>query len=259
MNRLDKDACRHACVAKIPKPPATDKRWVNWLCDAWDLYFILGTNQYRYAFDKLRQNLKTEWLKTETDWETIAGWNFFPITVLHTNCGKGTGTSETKSTGKAEWIDSINCGKNTKPLLPRYRDVKPTLSSVFVARGLKLFLVPNHFFDGGVTGVSLIYMKYITSTLGRMILLFESSLMRVFYRRKEIRFIVLWSIWLDGSGAFVYCWFSRLCTLRQIHPLTYAIFGGVFPPGIGIGLDHCGRQVLLSLDGGIEAVGGLIH
>ena len=97
---------------------------------------------------------------------------------------------------------------------------------------LKLFLVPNHFFDGGITGISLLVHEIYDLNLGMVILVLNLPLIAVGYFTvgKRFAFRTLISIILLGISLL----------LIPNHAMTadkflISIFGGAFL-GIGIGL-----------------------
>jgi uncharacterized membrane-anchored protein YitT (DUF2179 family) len=103
---------------------------------------------------------------------------------------------------------------------------------VIASFALKNFLVPNHFFDGGITGVSLLVHELYDYDLALVIVVFNLPLVIISYFSvgKTFAFKTFLSVVLLGISL----------TLIPNYPLTkdtllISIFGGVFL-GIGIGL-----------------------
>jgi uncharacterized membrane-anchored protein YitT (DUF2179 family) len=112
-------------------------------------------------------------------------------------------------------------------------DIILILSGVFIAGfGLKGFLVPNHFLDGGLTGISLLLHEIFHFPLGLLIILFNIpfiitgyfSISRLFAFKSLIAVLLL--------AAFL-VWFPY--PVITSDKLLIAVFGGFFL-GVGIGL-----------------------
>jgi uncharacterized membrane-anchored protein YitT (DUF2179 family) len=106
------------------------------------------------------------------------------------------------------------------------------LGVLLAATGLKGFLVPNHFFDGGVTGISLLMHELNHWNLGLTIILFNIPLMIVSFYTVGKRFalmmlvsVLIFSICLQFIPNF---------SITQ-DKLLISVFGGAFL-GIGVGL-----------------------
>jgi uncharacterized membrane-anchored protein YitT (DUF2179 family) len=103
---------------------------------------------------------------------------------------------------------------------------------MIAAVALKLFLVPNHFFDGGITGISLLVHEIYDFNLGLVILLFNLPLIIVSYYTIGQRFAVrtLMAVILLGICLMLIPMYALTA-----DKLLICIFGGAFL-GIGIGL-----------------------
>ncbi|MBK9658879.1 MAG: YitT family protein [Chitinophagaceae bacterium] len=97
---------------------------------------------------------------------------------------------------------------------------------------LKLFLVPNHFFDGGITGISLLVHEVYHFNLGLVIVLLNLPLVIVSYYTigKRFAFKTLISVILLGI-----CLLLIPNYAMTADKLLISIFGGAFL-GIGVGL-----------------------
>lgn len=97
---------------------------------------------------------------------------------------------------------------------------------------LKGFLVPNHFFDGGITGISLLLHEQYGFNLGYIIVLANIPFIIVSYYAINFKFAI---------KTFICVLLLGICLLYFPYPIiTYdklliSIFGGFFL-GIGIGL-----------------------
>ncbi|KHO45754.1 MAG: hypothetical protein QJ16_C0017G0006 [archaeon GW2011_AR1] len=111
---------------------------------------------------------------------------------------------------------------------------------IFVAFGLKSFLIPNGFIDGGVTGIFLLISFLTPITLD--VLIFILNVPFFFLAKQQIgkQFAVK-----TASGIFILAIILRLVEFPLItqDKLLVAIFGGFFI-GAGIGLSVRGGSVL---------------
>jgi uncharacterized membrane-anchored protein YitT (DUF2179 family) len=113
------------------------------------------------------------------------------------------------------------------------KDVLYTLCGIlFCGFALKGFLVPNHFFDGGITGFSLLIHELYHINIAYVIIVANLPLILLGMYQVNRRFALRTLLAVTGLG---------LCLLFIPYPqitsdkLLVSIFGGVFM-GIGIGL-----------------------
>jgi uncharacterized membrane-anchored protein YitT (DUF2179 family) len=105
---------------------------------------------------------------------------------------------------------------------------------------LKGFLIPNHFFDGGVTGVSLLIHEFYGIPVAYIIVLVNLPFVILSMRLVSLRFAIRTICCIAGLG---------LCLLLVPYPqvtedrLLVAVFGGVFM-GLGVGLAMRGGAAL---------------
>lgn len=107
------------------------------------------------------------------------------------------------------------------------------LTGVMMASiGLKGFLVPNHFFDGGVTGISLLMHELYHWNLGMTIILFNIPLMLISYYTVGKRFALLMLL-----SVFIFSLCLQFIPNFSVtsDKLLISVFGGAFL-GIGVGL-----------------------
>jgi uncharacterized membrane-anchored protein YitT (DUF2179 family) len=97
---------------------------------------------------------------------------------------------------------------------------------------LKGFLVPNHFFDGGVTGISLLVHEIFHINLGILMVLFNLPFIIISYFIASKKFVIktLFAVILLGVSLNI----MPSIALTE-DKLLISIFGGAFL-GVGVGL-----------------------
>jgi uncharacterized membrane-anchored protein YitT (DUF2179 family) len=115
-----------------------------------------------------------------------------------------------------------------------------TLGIFSASFGLKGFLLPNHFIDGGVTGISLL-TEYVT-TLPLSILIFVINFPFIILAYKQISKILAIKTFLAIIGLSLVLAFVDFPMITQ-DKLLIAIFGGLFL-GAGVGFAMRGGSVL---------------
>jgi uncharacterized membrane-anchored protein YitT (DUF2179 family)/HD superfamily phosphodiesterase len=211
-------------------PQTAPNRLSAILCDA-DLYY-LGTDDYEHMAENLFRELiaenmisnKTEWEQQQIDF--LNAHTYFTGTAHEILAAKQeknlvTLKSKTVSEHTSKHHDSI------------WGDIILIVAGVIITSfALKGFLVPNHFFDGGVTGISLLIHEVYHFNLAYVIVL------------ANIPFILL-SVRSVSKGFALKTFFCvvllGICLLYPDFPvitddkLLISIFGGFFL-GLGIGL-----------------------
>lgn len=223
--------CQMILTTKLPQ--SASERLSRLLCDA-DLYY-LGSNEYNSYADKLfREFIKNGYIKNQSEWE-VKQIEFLSTHRYYT----ATATRE-REEGKQKNLQQLQsklmaASSHVKATNPKelIEDFLSMLFGVTIAGfALKCFLVPNHFFDGGVTGVSLLLHELYHFNLAVVIILLNIPLIAVSYysvgRRFAIRTFI--SVILLGICLLVLPEFALTS-----DKLLISIFGGVFL-GIGIGL-----------------------
>ncbi len=223
--------CTIIMATRLPQTPAD--RLGEILADA-DLYY-LGKEGYSEAAARLYSEIKgtgtsmneSEWLVTQVDF--LTGHKYFTRAA-----------NQHLNDGKQKQLDSLRLKMDTA-IVQTHKgdtalflvDMVLTLIGITIAGiALKLFLVPNHFFDGGVTGISLLIHEIYNFNLGLVILLLNLPLIIISYFTigKRFSFRTLISVILLG-----------ICLLLipnyavTADKLLISIFGGAFL-GIGVGL-----------------------
>ncbi len=223
--------CSMIMATKLPQSPKQELG--KYLCDA-DLFY-LGTEKYDEYADKIFIEFKkTGQVKTATEWQ-IKQADFLSSHTYFTRTAR-----EEMEPLKQVVLQKIKAGikanqRHSHKLTSAeiIQDALFVIVGVFIASfALKEFLVPNHFFDGGITGVSLLVHEVYHFNLAIVIIAFNLPLVVISYFSvgKSFAFKTFISVLLLG-----------VClTLLPSYALTddkllISIFGGVFL-GIGIGL-----------------------
>lgn len=222
--------CNMIMATRLPQSPKD--QLAMYLCDA-DLYY-LGTDDYsRYAENIFTEFRKTGRVKTKTEWlirqaDFLSSHRYFTETArVEREPRKQKTLLEIKASMK------VNVPIHKPGLSENIQDAMFIIFGVVIASfALKEFLVPNHFFDGGITGLSLLTHELYHFNLAIVIVLFNLPLIIISYFSVGKSFAVktFLSVVLLGLCLF----------LLPGYPLTsdkllISIFGGVFL-GIGIGL-----------------------
>ena len=221
--------CRMIMATRLPQHPAD--RLAEILCDA-DLYY-LGTDKYGEYSDKLYHELKkTKMVGNDSQWllrqiEFLTSHRYFTKTAQDKlNVQKQAVLTELQ--GKLQH----NVVHKESPL-QLAQDILMALVGITIAGiALKLFLVPNHFFDGGVTGISLLIHELYHFNLGLAILLFNLPLIILGYYIVGRRFAIRTVLCVILLGICLMLIPDYAVTADK---LLISIFGGAFL-GIGIGL-----------------------
>jgi uncharacterized membrane-anchored protein YitT (DUF2179 family) len=114
------------------------------------------------------------------------------------------------------------------------------LANVSAAFGLKGFLIPNSFIDGGVTGISLIVNQITNISLPVLIVVINLPFLIVGYSQIGRTFAIKSIIAIIGLALAIYLIPYPVVTADK---LLVAIFGGFFL-GLGIGLSIRGGAVI---------------
>lgn len=223
--------CRLILVTKVPQMPVTLMEKI--LCDA-DLYY-LGTDKFAQIADNLYSELKEVGLiKSWKDWqqhqiEFLETHNYFTNTVIK-ECGPK--KAKNLSIYKAR-LQNKKSEKENHDHGSTVHDVFLILFGVLTAGfALKGFLVPNHFFDGGVTGTSLLVHELTHFNLSIIILLFNLPLIILGYIIVSKKFAYKTLVTVLLLGLLLQYFPYPIITTDK---LLISIFGGFFL-GLGSGL-----------------------
>jgi uncharacterized membrane-anchored protein YitT (DUF2179 family)/predicted metal-dependent HD superfamily phosphohydrolase len=223
--------CRMIAATKLPQTPGD--HLAQLLCDA-DLYY-LGTERYTIEAEKLFLEFKKFGIvKTKTEWELqqvefLSAHTYFTQTAISE---RELQKQRNLHQLKAKLESSISLSKGIKPFELLQDFLLVVVGILFAGYALKGFLVPNHFFDGGITGISLLVHELYKFNLGVVIILLNLPFILVSFFSVGSRFAsrMLISVVLLGI-----CLEILPDVALTTDKLLISIFGGVFL-GIGIGL-----------------------
>ena len=223
--------CEMIMATKMPQ--AANNHMSQILCDA-DLYY-LGTDKYTVNAESLYKEYKKFGIvKTQTEWELkqiefLSTHHYFTKTAaLQRDERKQENLELLRSKMQTHIAHAVKPG-----VLEMIQDMLLMIFGVVIAGfALKCFLVPNRFFDGGVTGISLLVHELYHVNLGILIIFFNLPLIIISYFSigQRFAFRTLISVVLLGICLGLLPEFA----LTQ-DKLLISLFGGVFL-GIGIGL-----------------------
>jgi uncharacterized membrane-anchored protein YitT (DUF2179 family)/predicted metal-dependent HD superfamily phosphohydrolase len=221
--------CRLIKATQIPQHPLDKKAEI--LCDA-DLYY-LGTNDYTENAENLFLEMETAGIiKSRSEWTERQ------IKFLEDHKYFTTSAFERLTNGQHQNLLSLKSGIEYAHSVTGHNKFYTSdliliiVGVITAAFSLKGFLVPNNFFDGGVTGISLLIHEIYHWNLGMVIVLVN------------LPFVVMGLYTINSHFA----WKTLLCIIMLglcLYYLPYpvitsdkllvSIFGGFFL-GIGIGL-----------------------
>ena len=220
--------CKMIMATKLPQTPKN--RLSEILCDA-DLFYI-GNNEYEIYADKLFSEFKhNEILITQEIWhkrqiDFLNSHHFFTKTAAEEREAK-------KQENKNYLEHNLKLHSKKSNHRENLQDILSVMLGVIIAAfALKSFLVPNHFFDGGVTGLSLLIHELYDLNLAIAIIIFNLPLIIISYFTVGKNF---------AKKTFLSVLFLGIClwqlpSLDITHDkIIVAIFGGAFL-GIGVGL-----------------------
>jgi uncharacterized membrane-anchored protein YitT (DUF2179 family)/HD superfamily phosphodiesterase len=223
--------CRIIMATRLPQTPADKLGEI--ICDA-DLFYI-GKEGYAANAANLYKEFKHRGIvKTESEWPLMQ------VEFLSTHKFFTQSATDELDEAKQEILKELNAGieaslsaHHTDTPAQLLQDLLLTIIGITIAAvALKLFLVPNHFFDGGVTGISLLIHESYHFNLGLVILILNLPLIIISYYTIGKRFALrtLLSVILLGIALLLIP-----NTAVTADKLLICIFGGAFL-GIGIGL-----------------------
>jgi uncharacterized membrane-anchored protein YitT (DUF2179 family)/predicted metal-dependent HD superfamily phosphohydrolase len=221
--------CRLIKATQIPQHPLDKKAEI--LCDA-DLYY-LGTNDYTQNAENLFLEMETAGLiKSRSEWMEIQikfleEHKYFTQSAIdRLSAGQHQNLIFLKS--NLEYTHSVT-GHNKFYISDLILIIVGVLTAAFSLKG---FLVPNHFFDGGVTGISLLIHEIYGFNLGLVIVILNLPfvVMGLYTINRHFAWKTLVCIILLGL-----CLYAIPFQAITNDKLLVSIFGGFFL-GIGIGL-----------------------
>ena len=223
--------CDIIMATRLPQTPTDHLGEI--LADA-DLYY-LGTHKYTINAENLfKEYKKLGIVKTASEWqvkqiEFLNSHSYFTETAKKE---RDVVKLENLKELNTKFEASIHANEHAKPA-EILEDAISMIAGVLLAGfALKGFLVPNRFFDGGITGISLLLHELYHLNLAIVILILNLPLIIVSYFSVGKRFAIrtLISVILLGVSLT----FLPEYALTS-DKLLISIFGGVFL-GMGIGL-----------------------
>jgi len=223
--------CRIIMVTKLPSAPSELMEKI--MCDA-DLYY-LGTEQYTTFAEKLFSEFREAGIvKARFDWmlkqvEFLSAHRYYTQTAIREREARKQKNLEYLKSKLEEKITESHGNKSLEII----QDVLlMVVGVIFAGYALKGFLVPNHFFDGGITGISLLIHELYHFNLAIVIVVMNLPFIAVSYFSVGLRFAfrTLISVILLGI-----CLTLLPDVAITTDKLLISIFGGVFL-GIGVGL-----------------------
>jgi uncharacterized membrane-anchored protein YitT (DUF2179 family)/predicted metal-dependent HD superfamily phosphohydrolase len=223
--------CQVIMATRLPQTPINHLGKI--LADA-DLFYLGKENYADYAGKLYRELKKAGKVNTETEWqlmqvEFLSSHKYFTRSATALlEATKQKTLHELKNGLEAK----LKPGKGNQ-FLSRMGDVLQTILGVTIAGvALKLFLVPNQFFDGGVTGISLMVHEKYHFNLGLVIFVLNLPLIIISYFTIGKRFAYRTVISVILLGVCLLLIPNQAITGDK---LLISIFGGAFL-GIGVGL-----------------------
>ncbi|GEO05439.1 hypothetical protein AAE02nite_31030 [Adhaeribacter aerolatus] len=220
--------CQIIMATKLPHAPADKLQYI--ICDA-DLQY-LGTTDYFPNAEHLYQEFKANGLvKNRLEWnrKQIA---FLTSHRFFTQYAK-THYAEHKVNHLNIVLSNANNVDRRHLIVSELQDFFLIMAGVILAGfALKGFLVPNQFFDGGVTGMSLLLHELYHFNLAYIIVTLNLPLIIAAYFTvsKKFAFKTFLSVLLLG-----FCLLLIPYPVVTSDKLLISIFGGVFL-GLGVGL-----------------------
>lgn len=203
------------------------------LCDA-DLYYLGGEDYQSKANNLYEEYLVHDIVKNNEDWidrqiDFLNTHKFYTSTAIKEREAK-------KQIIKATLLAIQNHTSPTTKHISNKRLLSETIQLVIgallAAFALKGFFVPNHFFDGGVTGVSLLTYEIYHFNLALVIVLFNLPFIIIGYFTVSRSFAIKTLVSVVLLGIFLLIIPKMDLTEDK---LLVAVFGGVFL-GIGSGM-----------------------
>ncbi|MBP6619579.1 MAG: YitT family protein [Leadbetterella sp.] len=219
-------------ATKLPQNPQNKLQEI--ICDA-DLYY-LGTDRYLENSDKLVSEFRADgraisdakWCEIQVDF--LSRHHFFTPTAK-----KDLEIKKRKNLKKIEQkMKNMTKQSETSKLQGYLQEYLLIVVGVLIAAvALKGFLVPNHFFDGGVTGLSLLIHELYHINLALVIVLMNIPLIIIGYFTVGKAFTIKTFVAVVLLGIVL----QTLPVFDLTHDkLLISIFGGVFL-GLGVGLN----------------------
>ncbi len=230
------EVCRLIMATRLPQTASNTYEQV--LCDA-DLYYLGSPNFFRDA-----EGLYKEWkaegiVATHQEWEAkqlafLESHLYFTATA---NKERGEKKKAYLKQLRSQWKKEQRKGGMSESSAQVVHDVVYMIVGVLVAGfALKGFLVPNHFLDGGTSGISLLLHEIYGFNLALVLALSNLPLLALGYYSVGKRFAIKTAISITLLSLCLQ--FIPYPSIVSADKILIAIFGGFF---IGIGIGLCMR------------------
>ena len=223
--------CEIIMATKLPQSPKNHLAEI--ICDA-DLFY-LGSDEYAAIAEKLYNEYeKLGIVKSQEEWQQKQS-AFLSSHQYFTDTAK-----KEREAQKQKTLRAINSKLGASPVIHKkepplqiVQDIFLMIIGVVIAGfALKCFMVPNKFFDGGITGISLLVHEFYHLNLAIAIILLNLPLIivSIFTVGKKFAFRTFLAVIMLG----ICLWLLPEFAITS-DKLLICIFGGVFL-GVGIGL-----------------------
>ncbi len=223
--------CTMIMATKLPQSPGNHLSRI--LCDA-DLFY-LGNDEYtEYSHKLFLEFKKNGMVKTYANWlmkqiDFVSTHRFFTKSAIESQEQK---KQETLKNLKTELETAIPKHQKTSSGEIIQDTVLNIIGILIAGFALKCFLVPNKFFDGGITGLSLLLHELYHINLSGLIILLNIPLIILSYFTMGQKFAIRIFLSIVLFGVCLY--FIPEFPVTD-DKLLVAAFGGIFL-GLGIGL-----------------------
>lgn len=230
------EICTLIMVTKLPQMPKTQLERI--LCDA-DLSYLGSDNYFPIAENLFKEFKALNIVKTAKKWQSVQtqflqSHRYFTKKAMEDfNATKEKNIIQLKQQQEPE--------QKNLYILRAVQEYLFILIGVIIAGfALKGFLVPNNFFDGGITGMSLLLHELYHFNLGVLIILLNIPLIIASYFTVSKNFALKTFIAVILLGV---CLLSVPYPMITSDKLLISIFGGFFL-GLGIGFTMRGGSAL---------------
>ncbi len=222
-----------ACIMATKIPQTPNDLLAEILCDA-DLYY-LGTDQYSVISNHLlKEYMYIGVLKNEVSWSDVQiqflNTHRFFTTIVQTECNKGKQKNLQNVNEQKKKASNIETKEGRINLFKDYFRI--IVGVILAGIGLKGFLVPNQFIDGGNTGIALLLRQEFGLNLSLGLILLNLPFVFIGYFMIGQKFAIRTIISLVLLGLLIL--FVPIPGMTD-DKLLIAIFGGAFL-GTGTGL-----------------------
>ena len=225
--------CKLIMCTKLPQTPSTLLEQI--ICDA-DLFYLGSANFFRDSENLFKELKAEEMVLNREEWNMkeqafLNTHQYFTATAIAEKANK---KKQYLKQIRDRWKNEQRKNRMSEKTRASVKDVVFMVTGVLVTGlALKSFLVPNHFFDGGVTGISLLIHEFYHLNLAFVILLANLPLITLAYFTVSKKFAL---------KTFTCVVVLALCLflipfpeVKTTDKILIALFGGFFL-GVGIGL-----------------------